>query len=69
MPVEGIIEEDPEGRVVMVLREDPKTMTIKELARYERNMCPADIYDNEELEENPKKSASSKNKLDKLSEL
>ena len=45
MPIEGILEKDEESdRVVVVLREDPKTMTEKELRRYERNMCPAD-YD------------------------
>ena len=46
MPIQGILEKDEEGdRVVIVLREDPKTMTDKELARYERNMVPADLYD------------------------
>ena len=45
MPIQGIAEKDEESdRVVIVLREDPKTMTDRELARYERNMCPAD-YD------------------------
>ena len=45
MPMQGILEKDEEGdRVVMVLKEHPKTMTDKELRRYERNMCPAD-YD------------------------
>ena len=45
MPIRGIVEKDEESdRVVVVLREDPKTMTDRELARYERNMCPAD-YD------------------------
>ncbi len=45
MPIQGILEKDEEDdRVVMVLREHPKTMTDKELRRYERNMCPAD-YD------------------------
>ena len=45
MPIRGIVEKDEESdRVVVVLREHPKTMTDKELARYERNMCPAD-YD------------------------
>ena len=43
MPIQGILEKDEEGdRVVMVLKEHPKTMTDKELRRYERNMCPAD---------------------------
>ena len=45
MPIQGILEKDEEGdRVVIVLKEHPKTMTDKELARYERNMCPED-YD------------------------
>ena len=43
MPIEGILEKDEESdRVGVVLRENPKTMTEKELRRYERNMCPAD---------------------------
>ena len=47
MPIQGILEKDEEGdRVVMVLKEHPKTMTDKELRRYERNMCPAD-YDSD----------------------
>ena len=47
MPIQGIAEKDEEGdRVVIVLREDPKTMTEKEMRRYERNMCPAD-YDSD----------------------
>ena len=38
MPIQGILEKDEEGdRVVMVLKEHPKTMTDKELRRYERN--------------------------------
>ncbi len=46
MPMQGILEKDEEGdRVVMVLREHPKTMTDKELRKYERNMVPADLYD------------------------
>ena len=45
MPIQGILEKDEEDdRVVMALREHPKTMTDKELRRYERNMCRAD-YD------------------------
>ena len=45
MPIQGILAKDKEDdRMVIVLREHPKTMTAKELARYERNMCPAD-YD------------------------
>tara|TARA_Y100000593_G_scaffold2507_1_gene5010 strand:- start:61 stop:222 length:162 start_codon:yes stop_codon:yes gene_type:complete len=44
--MQGILEKDEEGdRVVMVLREHPKTMTDKELRKYERNMVPADLYD------------------------
>ena len=47
MPIQGILEKDEESdRVVMVLKEHPKTMTDKELHRYERNMCPAD-YDSD----------------------
>ena len=47
MPIQGILEKDEEGdRVVMVLKEHPKTMTDKELRRYEPNMCPAD-YDSD----------------------
>ncbi len=50
MPIQGILEKDEEGdRVVMVLKEHPKTMTDKELRRYERNMCPAD-YDSDQPE-------------------
>ena len=46
MPIQGILEKDEEvDRVVIVLKEHPKTMTDKELARYERNMVPADLYD------------------------
>ena len=41
MPVQAIAEQDKES--------DKKTMTEKEnekwLRRYERNMCPADLYD------------------------
>ena len=33
-------------KVIEVLKEHPKTMTDKELRRYERNMCPAD-YDSD----------------------
>ena len=47
MPIQGILEKDEEGdRVVMVLKEHPKTMTDKELRRYERSKCPAD-YDSD----------------------
>ena len=47
MPIEGIlVKDETSDRVVMVLKEHPKTMTDKELRRYERNMCPAD-YDSD----------------------
>ena len=50
MPIQGIMEEDDEGDcAVMVLREDPKTMTAKEQKRWlrtlERNMSQPDLYD------------------------
>lgn len=46
MPIQGILEKDEESeRVVIVLKEHPKSMTEKEMRRYERNMVPADIYD------------------------
>lgn len=47
MPVEGIIEEDEEGELVIVLREKDESMTAREkfFKKFERNMCPADIYD------------------------
>ena len=46
MPIEGIVEEDDEGDLVIVLRENKKSMTEKErqdLFRsfgFERNICP-----------------------------
>ena len=47
MPVQAITEES--DRVVPALQETKETMTEKEnekwLRRYERNMCPADLYD------------------------
>ena len=47
MPVQVIAEES--DRVVPALQETKETMTEKEnekwLRRYERNMCPADLYD------------------------
>ena len=49
MPIQGILEDDDESDcTVMVLREDPKTMTIPEkwMRMLERNMCPSD-YDRE----------------------
>ena len=47
MPVEGIIEEDEEGELVIVLREKSESMTAREkfFQKFERNMCPADLYD------------------------
>ena len=47
MPVEGIVEEDEEGELVIVLREKSESMTAREklLQKFERNMCPADLYD------------------------
>ena len=50
MPVQVITEQDEESdRVVLTLQENKETMTKKEnekwLRRYERNMCPADLYD------------------------
>ena len=52
MPIQGILEEDVDESVgiVMVLREDPKSMNAKETEKWmralERNMCPID-YDRE----------------------
>ena len=47
MPVQVVTEES--DRVVPALQETKETMTKKEnekwLRRYERNMCPADLYD------------------------
>ena len=47
MPVQAVTEES--DRVVPALQETKETMTEKEnekwLRRYERNMCPADLYD------------------------
>ena len=47
MPVQAIAEESDRG--VPALQETKETMTEKEnekwLRRYERNMCPADLYD------------------------
>ena len=50
MPVQVITEQDEESdRVVLTLQEYKETMTKKEnekwLRRYERNMCPADLYE------------------------
>ena len=55
MPIEGIVEEDDEGDLVIVLKETKKSMTQSEredmIKRFERNMCPAD-YGNEYGESN-----------------
>ena len=53
MPIQAIAEKDEESdRVVLTLQEEVKSMTEKEyhkwLRRYERNMCPADLYDDHE---------------------
>jgi hypothetical protein len=53
MPIQAIVEKDEESdRVVLTLQEEVKSMTEKEyqkwLRRYERNMCPADLYDDHE---------------------
>ena len=53
MPIQGIMENDDESdRPVMVLKENPKSMTKQEFEKWtqtlERNMCPADydkVYD------------------------
>ena len=51
MPIQGILEKDEESeQVVIVLKEHPKSMTEKEMRRYERNMVPADIYDSDPSE-------------------
>ena len=50
MPIEGIVEENEEGNLVIVLKESKKSMTEIErekwIKRFERNMCPAN-YGNE----------------------
>ena len=57
MPIEGILEEDDEGDLVIVLKETKKSMTMSEkereemIKRFERNMCPAE-YGNEYGESN-----------------
>ena len=53
MPIQAIVEKDEESdRGVLTLQEEVKSMTEKEyqkwLQRYERNMCPADLYDDHE---------------------
>ena len=50
MPIQAIAEKDEESdRVVYTLEEAKESMTEKEnqkyMQRYERNMCPADLYD------------------------
>tara|TARA_Y100000296_G_scaffold45505_1_gene52109 strand:- start:362 stop:553 length:192 start_codon:yes stop_codon:yes gene_type:complete len=52
MPVQAIAEQDEDGeRIVLVLKENEKSMTAREteayMRRYERNMCPADLYNSE----------------------
>jgi len=53
MPIEGIVEEDEEGDLIVVLKESKKSMTIIEkeewIKKLERNMCPAN-YGNENSE-------------------
>ncbi len=50
MPVQAIAEKDEESdRIVLVLKESEKSMTELEMRRYERNMCPADLYDDEQV--------------------
>ena len=51
MPIQGVLEEDDDesDSIVMVLREHPNTMTVKEHKRWlktlERNMSQPDLYD------------------------
>ena len=51
MPIQGILEEDDDesDSIVMVLREHPNTMTVKENVKWmrtlERNMSQLDLYD------------------------
>ena len=50
MPVQAIAEQDEESdRIVLTLRESKASMTELEMRRYERNMCPADLYDDERV--------------------
>jgi len=59
MPIEGIVEEDDEGDLVIVLREKKESMTEKEKqdwfrsSGYERNICPD--YDTDPPLKTPKK--------------
>ena len=59
MPIEGIIEEDEEGDLVIVLREKKESMTEREKqdwfrsSGYERNICPD--YDTDPPPKTPKK--------------
>jgi hypothetical protein len=50
MPLKGIVEEDEEGDLVVVLKESKESMTASEreemIKRFERNMCPVD-YENQ----------------------
>ena len=48
MPVQAIAEKDEESdRIVLRLKESRESMTEFEMRRYERNLCPADLYDEE----------------------
>ena len=54
MPIQAIAEKDEESdRVVLVLQESEESMTDCEkekwLSRFERNMVPANIYDDEQV--------------------
>ena len=54
MPIQAIAEKDEESdRVVLVLQESEESMTDSEkekwLSRFERNMVPANIYDDEQV--------------------
>ena len=54
MPIQAIAEKDEESdRVVLVLKESEESMTESEkekwLSRFERNMVPANIYDDEQV--------------------
>ena len=54
MPIQAIAEKDEESdRVLLVLQESEESMTDSEkekwLSRFERNMVPANIYDDEQV--------------------
>lgn len=59
MPVEGIVEQDEEGELVIVLRETKQSMTEKERQKWmrslERNICP-DYYDEDPPTKSTKKT-------------